>query len=61
MVEEAQRIETAEVNDEVAEMSASIHGALKSQGSSNAERVKRTSAVRFADQVNLTQQESEVQ
>ena len=54
MVEEAQRIETAEVNDEVAEMSASIHGALKSQGSSNAERVKRTSAVRFADQVNLT-------
>ena len=33
-------------------MQASIQGALKSQSSNN-ERAKRASAVRFADQVNL--------
>ena len=53
-MEDKRGIETAEgvPADMSSSVQASIQGALKSQSSNN-ERAKRASAVRFADQVNV--------
>ena len=50
MVDKSRAIETAEAIsvDQQSSVQASIQGALKSQSSAN-EKVKRASAVRFAD------------
>ena len=49
-MEEKRGVETAEpAGAEGASVQNSITGALKSQNSSNNEKVKRASAVRFAD------------
>ena len=48
-MEEKRGVETAEPTGAEASVQNSITGALKSQNSSNAEKVKRASAVRFAD------------
>lgn len=57
-MEDNRAIETAEgiAVDQQSSVQASIQGALKS-ASSNNERVKRASAVRFADQVHVADEE----
>ena len=53
-MEDKRGVETAEglAGDQASSVQASIQGALKSQSSNN-ERAKRASAVRFADQVQM--------
>ena len=56
-MEDQRGVETAEaIANDASSVQASIQGALKSQ-SSNAEKVKRASAVRFADQVNNAEED----